>query len=305
MRHKWILLFVGLLIAACTAPMRGMVLRDRSPEPTVEITVLPSISPVPTLAPTPSPIASSVPSATALPTPEVSARAEILVPQPEPLLDMNLYREGAFIRQQTNYWCVSASVQIMINMIKTADPVDVTKETQKAISKIAWGNVAYKEYDGVTFKQSRYGSDPQGWVAALEKFGGGDYEWVNSKSFNAAVKSAVKAMAVTGRPVGLVVMGGKHAWVLNGFVARADPAKTNEFEVLELYVTAPGYGLISYDSGIPYNTKLSLEQFKNFLTRYGKHSYLKPYTEGEKTLYEKNYYNSIWTGFYVTIQPVQ
>ena len=281
MRHKWILLFVGLLIAACTAPMRGAVSQERLPEQTVEITALPSISPAPT--PTPSPTASPVPSATVSPTLEPTAE---IVPTSEPTSDigeplftMNLYHKDAFVRQKTNYWCVSASTQIMLNIIKGS--ADNSYETQLAISKVAWANIKY-----TGFAQSVYGSDPQGWVAALESFGGGDYEWVNSKSFNAALKSSVKAMAVTGRPVGLLAMSGGHAWVLNGFIATANPAVTDDFEVLNVYVTAPGYGLFKYD--LKPNTKFSIKYLKTRLLKY--HSKL---TE------------EVWEGYYVTVQPVQ
>ena len=231
---------------------------------TPEPTVTPAPTPEPTLKPTPKP----TPKPTATP-----------APKPSPSFTMNLYRSGAFVRQQTNYWCVPTSTQIMINIIKHRK--DHSYATQLAMWKVAWANIKYKG-----FKPQVYGSDPQGWVAALEKFGGGDYKWVNSKSFDAALKSAVKAMAVTGRPVGLVVMSGKHAWVLHGFITTANPAKTNNFKVLSVYVTAPGYGLLKYD--VKPNTKLSVEQFKTRLRKY--------YSSLTK---------EVWEGYYVTIQPVK
>lgn len=48
-------------------------------------------------------------------------------------------------------------------------------------------------------------------------------------------------MRRTGRPVGLLVWGGRHAWVMSGFRATADPAVTDDFRVTHAIVLDPLY----------------------------------------------------------------
>lgn len=69
MRRKWSFLLVGLLLAACTAPMRGAISQNGLPEPTVEITALPSISFAPTPSPTPQPTTEPISTPTPTPSP--------------------------------------------------------------------------------------------------------------------------------------------------------------------------------------------------------------------------------------------
>ena len=55
-------------------------------------------------------------------------------------------------------------------------------------------------------------------------------------------------MRVTGKPVGLVVKEGHHAWVMAGFSSTGDdPAVDQDFTVTNITVMAPDYGTISYD----------------------------------------------------------
>ena len=58
-------------------------------------------------------------------------------------------------------------------------------------------------------------------------------------------------------------MGGRHAWVLNGFEATADPAKTNDFRVTHVYVMGPLYPKQTkgwYDK--PPNKRISFSDFR-------------------------------------------
>ena len=52
----------------------------------------------------------------------------------------------------------------------------------------------------------------------------------------AAIKTVVKQIRLTNRPAGLLVWYGWHSWVVSGFVATADPAVTDNFDVLGLYI---------------------------------------------------------------------
>jgi hypothetical protein len=48
-------------------------------------------------------------------------------------------------------------------------------------------------------------------------------------------------MRETGRPVGLVMWKGRHAWVMSGFTADADPRAGDDFKVTGIRVLDPLY----------------------------------------------------------------
>ncbi len=50
---------------------------------------------------------------------------------------------------------------------------------------------------------------------------------------------AARQMRFTGKPVGLLVWRGAHAWVMSGFKATADPAYTDDFEVTAVWIEDP------------------------------------------------------------------
>jgi hypothetical protein len=132
------------------------------------------------------------------------------------------------------------------------------------------------------------GVDPAGWTAGLRRFVDGRYRLVASRTFDAALRSAVTRMRLTGLPVALTVSHGNHGWILTGFRATADPATTSSFKVTSVRVTGPLYGLQSkngYD--MPPNTKLTTAQLKRFFS---------PWRYAPKRM--------IWDGRYVSIQPV-
>jgi hypothetical protein len=95
-------------------------------------------------------------------------------------------------------------------------------------------------------------------------------------------------MRMTNLPVALTVSHGNHGWMLNGFRATADPARTSDFTVTSVRVTGPLYGLQSkngYD--MPPNTKLTTAQLKHFFT---------PWKYAPMPM--------VWDGRYVSIQPI-
>src|SRR5438128_12194040 len=87
------------------------------------------------------------------------------------------------------------------------------------------------------------GVDPGGWASGLDHYVDGRYRVVASTSFASALRSAVTNLRRTNLPVGLAVAHGNHAWVLTGFTATADPAKTSSFTVTSVRVTGPLWGL--------------------------------------------------------------
>ena len=67
------------------------------------------------------------------------------------------------------------------------------------------------------------GANPRGWTAVLNELGYGPYKLVSVPKYKEALRVAASAMRETGRPVGLVMWKGRHAWVMSGFTSDADP----------------------------------------------------------------------------------
>jgi hypothetical protein len=170
--------------------------------------------PSPTVAPTP-------PSATAAPTVAPSA-------EPEPFA-MNLYAKGDFVAQYTFEWCVGASLQMALNMA-TND-----SRTSRADQELLWEMARDRSFSPFG------GANPRGWTAALNDLGVGPYELVSLPTFDEALDVAAEAIRATSKPVGLVMWRGRHAWVMSGFEATADPRAFDAFDVTGIRVLDPLY----------------------------------------------------------------
>jgi hypothetical protein len=59
--------------------------------------------------------------------------------------------------------------------------------------------------------------------------------------YDESLRVAARAMRETGRPVGLVMWRGRHAWVMSGFTAKGDPARDEGFRVTGVRVLDPLY----------------------------------------------------------------
>ena len=66
-------------------------------------------------------------------------------------------------------------------------------------------------------------------------------------------------MRLTNLPVAIAVAHGNHGWVLHGFTATADPAKTSDFRITSVRVSGPLWGLknSSFGYDMPPNKKLT------------------------------------------------
>lgn len=69
----------------------------------------------------------------------------------------------------------------------------------------------------------------------------GPYTVVSIADYGTALQTAARAIAATGRPVGLVMWRGRHAWVMSGFESTGDPARFQEFSVTGVRVQDPLY----------------------------------------------------------------
>jgi hypothetical protein len=88
-------------------------------------------------------------------------------------------------------------------------------------------------------------AEPEGWAAGLTRLGYGKYKVTAQPTIKAAIQVAAKALRTTNRPVGLMVWRGVHSWVMSGFTATADPARTSSFTVTAVYIEDVWYPRIS------------------------------------------------------------
>ena len=172
---------------------------------------------------------------------------------------VDLYRSGTFTTQRSWLWCTAADVQIIRNI------ADHRRDHSTAAQQ------AYFRYMRA---RNRYdipvsdGVDPAGWTAGLRRYVDRRYRLVASRSFDSALRSAVTNLRRTGLPVGITVARGNHAWVLTGFTATADPARTSRFTVTSVRVVGPLWGLQSRSYGYDMrpDRKLTPAQLRGFFT---------------------------------------
>ncbi len=178
---------------------------------------------------------------------------------------IDLYRSGVFTTQKTWLWCTAADVQIIRNIVDHT--TDHTRANQSRYFTYM------RAHDRYSIPVSD-GTDPGGWAAGLRHYVDSRYRVVASTSFSKAVRSAVTNLRKTNRPVAIAVDHGNHGWVLTGFTATADPARTTAFTVTSLRVVGPLWGLQSRSYGYDMrpDTRLTPSQFKSFFTpwHYGR-----------------------------------
>lgn len=169
---------------------------------------------------------------------------------------LNLYRTTAFVTQKDFKWCVAASVQMMVNIVRHKG--DRTTATQKRMI-----NYAQASDNGPYGPEG--GTDVTGWIAALRHFGAGKYRAVGASTPGKALRIAAIAIRQTGRPAGILVMDGRHAWVLHGFESKTDPRLDGRAKVTSVRVSGPLYPVQQkngYD--LPPNTELSVRALARY-----------------------------------------
>jgi hypothetical protein len=165
---------------------------------------------------------------------------------------LDLFRSAAHVTQATSTWCIAAAALMMTNL--ALGRADRSAAIQAAF--IAWA----QKYDGLS---GTVGTNAFGWTAILDRWSGADYEALYFGSFEAALRTAAVRIARTGKPVGIIVDGGKHAWVLHGFVAPANPAR-RPTTVRAVFVSGPLYSRRSRGYDPRPDTRLSLSDLRRF-----------------------------------------
>jgi hypothetical protein len=129
---------------------------------------------------------------------------------------LDLGARSDYVAQTNLVQCVGASMQMMLNVVGAR--ADRSAATQLRLQNLA------RAWSGPSRTgRVRQGASVRGWAAGLTMMGAGPYRVVGLPTIEEAMVTAAKAMRTTGRPVGLLVWRGRHAWVMSGFKATKDP----------------------------------------------------------------------------------
>ena len=148
----------------------------------------------------------------------------------------DLYRSTAFSTQKRWYWCVPASVEMMLNLINGTSTRSWTNQNRYYL----YGRPRRYLLNG------SLGLDPKSWTETLNRFGGGDYRVVTSTNLGLLLRYAARRNRLTGKPVGLLVARGGHAWVMTGFRSTADPALTGNYQLTSVRTMGPLWPMQRY-----------------------------------------------------------
>jgi hypothetical protein len=147
---------------------------------------------------------------------------------------IDLAAKGDFVAQTNFVQCVGASMQMMLNIM--GDSNDRSAAKQRKLQVLA------RTLSGPTREGfERQGASVRGWMGGLNQLGAGPYRLVGTTTLDEALRIAATAIRQTGKPVGLLVWRGRHAWVMSGFKATADPLTTPDFKVTAAMVLDPLY----------------------------------------------------------------
>lgn len=174
---------------------------------------------------------------------------------------IQLYRAGIYSKQATMRLCVAASTQMIRNIVY--EQQDHSLKYQSAYNAYGRAHNGYRT-------PASDGIDPAGWQAMLRKYVHPNYRIAAAAGYTNAVRAAVRAIRLTGRPAGVFVMHGAHVWVISGFTATADPATDPTFVVTSVSVEGPLFGIRPAINGydpVP-NVRLTTARFARYLVPY-------------------------------------
>jgi hypothetical protein len=225
-REAMLSLVFGASLALATAPV-PLEAGERSANDGAATALQPGPAPM-QLAPAAQPAA--VPVAT-FPGHAAAARPATVARSGAAPFSIDLYRRGDFVGQATRDFCVPAAILTMQNIVEPGATRSFA--AQERLYRLARRLSTWRLVGG--------GAEAEGWAGTLNRLGYGPYAVAVEPTRAAALAAAAKALRLTGRPVGLLMWRGAHAWVMSGFRATADPARTDRFAVTHVYVEDPWY----------------------------------------------------------------
>lgn len=200
-----------------------------------------------------------------------SATARTVAAAPTGDFSINLYRKGDFVSQATPYWCIGASMQMMLNIIGVTDgdsraAQERNMRAARSDRPSSGGLDQGSELAGGALR----GAGSGGWAKGLVELGARYYAERAIDGYGTALRAAAQAVRRTGRPVGLIVWRGAHAWVMSGFTATADPLVDPDYRITGVYIQDPWYPRVSsiWGPGQKPNSWISVSSLKaDFLPR--------------------------------------
>jgi hypothetical protein len=146
--------------------------------------------------------------------------------------EYDTYFNSAYERQVDSRTCVAASTAMMMNILNGGD----MNLNQLTILRYA------QTHDALNDAVQR-GSDPLGWANAATRFSQytkrpTTYRWEAYATEGSALRRAAVQIARYGKAVGLLVLHGRHAVVMNGFTSNRNPLK-GSFTLTGVWVSDP------------------------------------------------------------------
>ena len=235
----------------------------------------------------------------------------------------NTYRSGGYLTQDPYYTaCTGAAAMMMLNFTalsgaggrgftwRASRTKNVVSDPDDMMSLFSFA----RGHD--TLLSTKSGSDAHGWRNVLNYFGWGEaamidparrvYEDRAYGSFDAAVRSAVIAIARYRMPVGMLGWAGGHAQVITGYkVTGENPASSSDFTVVAVYLSDP----LASDNVV--NALVSVKTLRSGSLKVR----LRPYTEADSP-HDDPYTPGVikssvrtgpseWYGRYVLIVPIR
>jgi len=201
-----------------------------------------------------------------------------ILPVVDRIRTVDLSRSGAAVTQYTSYWCVPAATQTMLNLVRGTS--DRSYATQARL---------YRELRAANkYSYPTLGNDVRGWARVLTAHlpVGKAYSDHAFSSRASAYDAIVDSMDASGRPVGIVVDRGSHAWTVVGFrvaeqLGVRGPASRT---ILGFYVIGPlGAGRDPWPKAY-----YTVDQLSTRFTRY-----------------HESTRKVVWEGLYVIVEPLQ
>jgi hypothetical protein len=206
----------------------------------------------------------------------------------------------------------------MLNFIGLAGVAHVGYGWQVQSSNATVAAILRWERAHDTLRRYARGTDPHGWRNALNYFGWGPAAlWAGSRvyedraypTYEAAIKTAVRQLILTGKPVGMLGRRGAHAQMITGYYGlRGDPfAKdaagryTNAFSIGGVYLTDPMSSTRVVNRAISYDALRRTRNVSLRFQRYVQHD--SPMDDRYTPGWQSG--NSRWYGRWVLVIPVR
>lgn len=231
---------------------------------------------------------------------------------------MNLFVASGFRHQDPNMSaCTATSARSMLNFIAARSTGGAGFVWTPTVSGSMRDRILAWERSHDTMLGGR-GSDPHGWRNALNFYGWGVgallagsrvYDDFAYGSFDLAMKVAVRAMILTGKPVGLLGWRGTHAQMVTGyyglvgdpFARDAAGRYRNAFSVAGFYMTDPLRRSKLVNRAVRWSTLRSTSNYRIRFQRYYETDsrYDDPYTPGYRRSRDE------WYRRFVVILPIR